>query len=213
MGPRNVRLCRVTGPVIPPPKKGLECRRNPKETGLPRKRIPMPRKRLRATRKRAALPEWSEKIANFRNALKLSQDELGKRLGASAMALSRWERGVQRVPANIYIQLGRLAGDPLCWYFWGCAGLRAVDVMRVLPAARQRLQRDGLDQIRVVHAGGGKRAQPALTSLLFHSSLFTPELRTRRATRLSIWSRCRRSPYWRLPLPGAPIRSPRFACE
>jgi transcriptional regulator with XRE-family HTH domain len=78
----------------------------------------MPRKRLRATRKRAALPEWSQKIANFRNALKLSQDELGKRLGASAMAISRWERGIQRVPANIYIQLGKLAGDPLCWYFW-----------------------------------------------------------------------------------------------
>ena len=77
------------------------------------------------------------------------------------MALSRWERGVQRVPANVYIQLGRLAGDPLCWYFWGCTGLCTVHVMRVLPAARQRLQRDGLAQIRVVHAGGGKKSSTA----------------------------------------------------
>jgi len=113
--------------------------------------------RLRSKRAGAAVPQWSQKIATFRNALKLNQDELGKRLGASAMALSRWERGLQRVPANIYIQLGRLAGDPLCWYFWGCAGIRTADVMRVLPAARQRLQRDGPAQVRVAHAGGRKK--------------------------------------------------------
>jgi SOS-response transcriptional repressor LexA/DNA-binding XRE family transcriptional regulator len=118
----------------------------------------MPGKRSPATRTKAGAPEWSQKIANFRNALKLSQHELGRRLGASAMAVSRWERGIQGVPADIYIQLGKLAGDPLCWYFWGCAGLRTVDVMRVLPAARQRLQRDGVAQIRVVHAGGGKKS-------------------------------------------------------
>jgi len=52
-------------------------------------------KKLTAKRARAAVPEWSEKIANFRDSLKLSQSELGKRLGASAMAVSRWERGIQ----------------------------------------------------------------------------------------------------------------------
>ena len=52
------------------------------------------------------------------------------------MSVSRWERGILEVPANIYIKLGNLAGDPLCWYFWGCAGLRSEDIMRVLPAAR-----------------------------------------------------------------------------
>jgi len=80
----------------------------------------MPPKKLRPRRNRAALPEWSQKIANFRDSLKLSQSELGKRLGVSTMAVSRWERGMQEAPANIYIQLGKLAGDPLCWYFWGC---------------------------------------------------------------------------------------------
>jgi len=45
---------------------------------------------------RTAVPEWSQKIVTFRNALKLSQSEFAKRLGgASAMAVSRWERGIQ----------------------------------------------------------------------------------------------------------------------
>jgi len=118
----------------------------------------MPPKLLRAKPARASVPESSQKIASFRNALKLSQSEFAKRLGSSAMAVSRWERGIQAVPANIYIQLGNLAGDPLCWYFWGCAGLRTVDVMRVLPAARQRLQEDRLPNLRLVHAGGKKKS-------------------------------------------------------
>jgi DNA-binding transcriptional regulator YiaG len=47
-------------------------------------------KKLTAKRDGAAVPEWSRKIANFRNSLKLSQYELGKQLGTSAMAVSRW---------------------------------------------------------------------------------------------------------------------------
>ena len=113
-------------------------------------------KRLLPKRARTAAPESSQKIADFRISLNLSQSEFAKRLGASAMAVSRWERGIQEVPANVYIRLGNLAGDPLCWYFWGCAGLRTVDVMRVLPAARQRLQDDRLPNLRFVHAGGKK---------------------------------------------------------
>ena len=107
------------------------------------------------------MPEWSLKIANFRNSLKLSQSEFSKRLGSSAMAVSRWERGLQEAPADIYIQLGNLAGDPLCWYFWGCAGLRTADVMRVLPAARNRLHDTRFPNLRVVHAGSGKKGPVA----------------------------------------------------
>ena len=118
----------------------------------------MPPKRLRAKRTRATVPEWSQKIATFRGALKLSQSEFAKRLGSSTMAISRWERAIQEVPANIYIRLGNMAGDPLCWYFWGCAGLRTVDVMRVLPAASQRLQEDRLPKLRLVHGGGKKKS-------------------------------------------------------
>jgi transcriptional regulator with XRE-family HTH domain len=85
-------------------------------------------------------PEWSLKIKAFRDDLNLSQFEFAKRIGTSPMAVSRWERGIQKVPANIYIKLGNLAGDPLCWYFWGLTGLRTEDVMRVLPVARLRLR-------------------------------------------------------------------------
>jgi SOS-response transcriptional repressor LexA/DNA-binding XRE family transcriptional regulator len=113
-------------------------------------------KKSQAKRVRSAVPESSRKIAGFRISQTLSQSEFAKRLGASAIAVSRWERGIQKVPANIYIRLGNLAGDPLCWYFWGCAGLRTVDVMRVLPRARQRLQEDRLPKLRFVHAGGKK---------------------------------------------------------
>jgi SOS-response transcriptional repressor LexA len=115
-------------------------------------------KKSRAKRVRAAVAESSRKIADFRTSLNLNQSEFAKRLGASAIAVSRWERGIQKVPANIYVQLGKLAGDPLCWYFWGCAGLRTVDVMRVLPAANQRLQEDRLPKLRLAHAGGKKKS-------------------------------------------------------
>jgi SOS-response transcriptional repressor LexA len=97
--------------------------------------------------------EWAERINALRHRLGLSQSELGRRLSASAMAVSRWERGVQEPPANISIQLGNLTGDPECWYFWGRAGLHSDDLMRVLPAIRSRLRRDRPPDLRVVQAG------------------------------------------------------------
>src|SRR5438552_15741159 len=83
----------------------------------------------------------------------VSQSELGKQLNSSAMAVSRWERGVQQPPANIYIQLGNITGDPECWYFWGRAGLHSGDLMRVLPAVRTRLQKQCLSDLQIVQAG------------------------------------------------------------
>lgn len=103
-------------------------------------------------------PEWSLKIKAFRDDLNLSQFEFAKRIGTSPMAVSRWERGIQKVPANIYIKLGNLAGDPLCWYFWGLTGLRTEDVMRVLPVARLRLRENRVAKVLIVRAGDRKRA-------------------------------------------------------
>ncbi|OLB19938.1 MAG: hypothetical protein AUH15_13100 [Acidobacteriales bacterium 13_2_20CM_55_8] len=68
----------------------------------------------------------------------VSQAELGKQLNSSAMAVSRWERGAQEPPANIYIQLGNITGDPECWYFWGRAGLDSGDLMRVAHRLRKK---------------------------------------------------------------------------
>jgi SOS-response transcriptional repressor LexA len=97
--------------------------------------------------------EWAKRIIALRRRLKMSQSELGKQMNSSAMAVSRWERGVQEPPANIYVQLGNLTGDPECWYYWGRAGLSSDDLMRVLPAARSRLRKDRILKLQVVQAG------------------------------------------------------------
>ena len=73
------------------------------------------------------------------------------------MSVSHWERGILEVPAKIYIKLGNLAGDPLCWYFWGRSGLHSEDVMRVLPAARNRLHENRRVSVLVVMRATGKR--------------------------------------------------------
>src|SRR6202171_6200466 len=86
--------------------------------------------------------EGASRIIALRRRMSVSQSELGKQLNSSAMAVSRWERGVQEPPANIYIQLGNITGDPECWYFWGRAGLSSDDLMRVLPAIRSRIRQD-----------------------------------------------------------------------
>ena len=103
--------------------------------------------------------DWAARITALRRRLQVSQSELGKQMNASAMAVSRWERGVQEPPASVYIQLGNLTGDPECWYFWGRAGLHSEDLMRVLPAVRSRLRKDRIPSLRVVRAGARVRTK------------------------------------------------------
>jgi transcriptional regulator with XRE-family HTH domain len=98
------------------------------------------------------VPEWSRRILAFRQARNLTQSELAKQLNTSAMAISRWERGEAQPPAEAYLRLGHVAGDPLCWFFWGRAGLNTADLMRILPVARRRLHR-GIANVQIVHAG------------------------------------------------------------
>ena len=100
--------------------------------------------------------EWSSRIIALRRRMGISQSELGKQLNCSAMAVSRWERGVLEPPANIYIRLGNMTGDPECWYFWGRAGLHSGDLMRVLPEFRARLHKERLPALQIVHAGAGR---------------------------------------------------------
>jgi SOS-response transcriptional repressor LexA len=111
---------------------------------MARARKPVPRNEQR---------QWAGRINVLRHRLGLSQSELGRQLNSSAMAVSRWERGVQEPPANINIQLGNLTGDPECWYFWDRAGLHSEDLMRVLPAVRYRLRKDRLPDLEIVQAG------------------------------------------------------------
>ncbi len=75
------------------------------------------------------------------------------------MAISRWERGVQEPASRSYIELGNLSGDPDCWYFWGRAGLRNEDILRVVPMLRKRLRSVQLPNLEIVSAGGGRHIQ------------------------------------------------------
>jgi transcriptional regulator with XRE-family HTH domain len=104
----------------------------------------------------SAVPEWSRKILAFRHARKLTQGGLAKELSTSAMAVSRWERGEAEPSAEAYIRLGHLVGDPLCWFFWGRAGLNTADLTRLLPATRRRLRQGGVANVEIVHAGAGE---------------------------------------------------------
>jgi SOS-response transcriptional repressor LexA len=98
-------------------------------------------------------------ISGLRKRLNLSQTTFGHELHSSAMGVSRWERGAQEPPSHSYIELGNLAGDPDCWFFWGRAGLRSEDLMRVLPKLRSRLRNPKWHQFQIVQAGGaGKKA-------------------------------------------------------
>jgi len=77
-------------------------------------------------------PDWAARIERLRDRLQLSQTELARKLHVSAMAISRWERGVNEPPSHSYIALGKLAGNDGCWYFWERAGITKSDVRRVL---------------------------------------------------------------------------------
>jgi transcriptional regulator with XRE-family HTH domain len=103
------------------------------------------------------VPEWSRKIEDMRHERKLSQEGFGNRLGVSAMAVSRWERGVAEPTGETYIQLGNLAEAPLCWFFWKRAGLRLADITRVLPEANRRFAENRAFDVELVKAGSNKK--------------------------------------------------------
>lgn len=111
-------------------------------------------------------PEWSLRIESLRRDRRISQATFGSQLGVSAMAVSRWERGVAEPSGAIYIRLGNIAGDPLCWFFWKRAGLRLSDVTRVLTTARRRIAKNSFPEVEIVRAGSNKKLARKKTSLV-----------------------------------------------
>src|SRR5260370_7709716 len=71
------------------------------------------------------------------------------------MAVSRWERGELEPTDRAYIELGNLAGNPKCWYFWERAGLHSETLLRVMPETRERLQTGTFADLEIVRAGSG----------------------------------------------------------
>jgi len=100
--------------------------------------------------------EWSSRILALRAVLGLTQASFASQLHYSAMALSRWERGSHEPPAQAYIRLGNLAGDPECFWFWGRAGLVGADFSRMLPKPTSKLEIAQFLQIEITAANRKK---------------------------------------------------------
>jgi phage repressor protein C with HTH and peptisase S24 domain len=101
--------------------------------------------------KNRAVPEWATRMERFRASLNMSQAQIGEELQYSAMAVSRWERGLQEPPADVYIKLGKLATGPDRWFFWERAGLRKPDFQN-----ESRLK-GAFSNVQVVLAGSGAK--------------------------------------------------------
>jgi SOS-response transcriptional repressor LexA len=115
----------------------------------------------------AAKNNWAAMVRKVREQARLDQTGFGRKFHSSAMAVSRWERGVQEPPAHVYIELGNLAGDPDCWYFWGRAGLHSEDLMRVMPQLQRRLRSISTNNPGgMVSAGSGRKKNSEAQSQL-----------------------------------------------
>ena len=108
------------------------------------------------------LTEWAAEIHNLRKKLGISQGELARKLDCSAMTVSRWENGQLAPTARYYIELGKLAGKPDCWFYWGLAGLQSSDLIPIL-TDRERKQMPAApeDRVELAGAGSGVRQQPS----------------------------------------------------
>ena len=120
----------------------------------------------RNSARRRSIPEWAEQIEKLRRRLNLSQSRLGQQLQYSAMAISRWERGLQEPPADSYIKLGDLAGNPDCWYFWERAGLKSSDVIRALPVDKRLFPKSTFPDFDIVVAGSGNKKRSKVKTQL-----------------------------------------------
>lgn len=120
----------------------------------------------RISARRRAIPEWAEQIEKLRRRLNLSQSRLGQQLQYSAMAISRWERGLQEPPADSYIKLGDLAGNPDCWYFWERAGLKSSEVIRALPIDKRLFPKSTFPDFDIVVAGSGNKKRSKVKTQL-----------------------------------------------
>jgi SOS-response transcriptional repressor LexA len=120
----------------------------------------------RNSARRRAIPEWAAQIEKLRRRLNLSQSRLGQQLQYSAMAISRWERGLQEPPADSYIKLGDLAGNPDCWYFWERAGLKSSDVIRALPVDKRLFPKSTFPDFDIVVAGSGNKKRSKVKTQL-----------------------------------------------
>jgi|SRR5579872_3636976 len=115
----------------------------------------------KAISKNDTVPGWAKRIERFRYSLKMNQGQLGEELQYSGMAISRWERGIQEPPAEVYIKLGKLASGQDRWLFWERAGLNKTDIQNEIQPSK-----GVFSDIEVVLAGSGAKKGIALKTQL-----------------------------------------------
>ncbi len=102
-------------------------------------------------------PEWARKILKLRRRMGLTQSAFASRLHYSAMALSRWERGTHEPPAQAYIQIGNLSGEPESSWFWQRAGFKTSDLSKMVPEGLGILRKSSFPDFEIVTAGSHRR--------------------------------------------------------
>ena len=96
----------------------------------------------------------------------MTQAAFASRLHYSAMALSRWERGTHEPPAQAYIQIGNLIGEPDSSWFWERAGLKSSDLARMVPEGHGALRKTSFPDFEIVAAGSHKKTHETLKTKL-----------------------------------------------
>ena len=82
------------------------------------------------------------------------------------MALSRWERGTHEPPAQAYIQIGNLIGEPDSSWFWERAGFRTSDLAKMVPEGHGVLRKAMFPDLEIVVAGNRKKGHVGIKSHL-----------------------------------------------
>jgi transcriptional regulator with XRE-family HTH domain len=72
--------------------------------------------------------EWAQRVVSLRKELGLSQAQFAEALAVTQGVVSRWESGAKQPSAERYLQMGNLADENECLWFWRRAG---VDVKRI----------------------------------------------------------------------------------
>jgi phage repressor protein C with HTH and peptisase S24 domain len=89
---------------------------------------------------RLAKHEWAEKVVSLRSKLGLRQVEFAHRFGVTQAAVSRWESGAKEPGRKTYAEMGNIAGEPDCWYFWKRAGLDKGALIEQVPLTQPTVQ-------------------------------------------------------------------------
>ena len=74
------------------------------------------------------MPEWAQKIRHMRLSMQLTGAAFAAQINTSKMTISRWERGISKPSALMWLRLAKFAGPQDCWYFYERAGLTQGDI-------------------------------------------------------------------------------------